>query len=142
VPHVFGAIGNVESDRDACLQVYQYLNEKYKDRIFLAEGEYNHNEIKYAIGMCDLFIGSRMHTCIAALSQYIPAVGLAYSKKFSGVFESVGMQESVIDMRNTTQDEILTSLEKVFNLREVTAAQLVKIIPEVKTQILNIFEGL
>lgn len=141
VPHVFGAVGNVESDRDACLQVYQYLNEKYKDRIFLAGGEYSHNEIKYIIGLCDLFIGSRMHTCIAALSQCIPAVGLAYSKKFDGIFESVGVEECVIDMRSATQDEILTSLERAFCVRGVIATRLKKIVPQLKKQILSIFEN-
>jgi polysaccharide pyruvyl transferase WcaK-like protein len=40
-----------------------------------------------------------MHACIAALSQEVPAVGLAYSDKFAGVFESAGVGAAVIDLR-------------------------------------------
>ena len=49
------------------------------------------------IGVCDFFVGSRLHSCIAALSQGIPTIGIAYSKKFKGVFESVGAGDWVID---------------------------------------------
>ena len=47
---------------------------------------------KAVIGQCDFFIGSRMHACIAALSQGVPCVGVAYSMKFAGVFDTVGME--------------------------------------------------
>jgi polysaccharide pyruvyl transferase WcaK-like protein len=142
VPHVFAPAGNVESDSQACELSYQSLYEKYPDRIFLTRGKYNQNEIKYIIGTCDFFIGSRMHACIAAMSQCIPSVGLAYSKKFTGVFESVGTHKCVIDMRNRTQNEIISSLEKKFAERNIIAAHLKEVIPEVKKQILNIFENL
>ncbi len=46
VPHVFVPRGNVESDPDACLKVYEELNKKYPGRIFLTRGKYNQNEIK------------------------------------------------------------------------------------------------
>jgi len=38
-----------------------------------------------------------MHACIAALSQGIPTVGVAYSQKFTGVFESVLAGDCVVD---------------------------------------------
>lgn len=142
IPHVFGPIGSVESDRDACLKVYQALNEKYKDRLFLARGEYNHNEIKYIIGMCDLFIGSRMHTCVAAMSQYIPTIGLAYSKKFQGVFQSIDAEQLVIDMRQKNQEEILGTITKFFKQQKVIAEHIKKIIPEVQKRVIDIFKGI
>lgn len=139
VPHVFGPTGSVESDRDACLQVYNALNIKYKERIFMAGGEYNHNGIKYIIGMCNLFIGSRMHACIAAMSQCIPAIGLAYSKKYQGVFQSIGTEKLVIDMRQKRLGEILDTITEVFEERKVITEHLKKVVPEVQKTVLNIF---
>src|SRR4030042_4682892 len=96
-----------QSDAVACKETYRQFCEKYPGRIFLVRGHYNHNETKYIIGLCDFFIGSRMHACIAALSQGIPAVGIAYSRKFSGVFESIGLAVFVVDGRNSDVREAL-----------------------------------
>ena len=65
----------------------------------IVDREYDQHEIKGVIGMCDFFVGSRMHACIGALSQGIPCVGVAYSMKFRGVFESVGVADWVVDSR-------------------------------------------
>jgi len=140
VPHVFAPSGNVESDPDACLKVYEELNKKYPGRIFLTQGQYNQNEIKYIIGLCDFFIGSRMHSCIAALSQSIPAVGIAYSKKFLGIFESVGFGDCVADATRFSKNEILSKVGTAFEMRDQIKIDLDKRIPEVKENILNMFE--
>ena len=42
--------------------------------------EYDQHAIKSIIGRCDFFIGSRMHACIAALSQKIPTAAVAIVK--------------------------------------------------------------
>lgn len=141
IPHVFTPAGyEVESDPEACQKMYEQLRQIYSGRIFLVQGEYNQNEIKYIIGLCDFFIGSRMHACIAALSQCISAVGLAYSKKFSGVFESVGVKELVVDMRRHNQDEILAAIDNAFEKRQAVAERLRRTIPEAQATILNMFK--
>ena len=138
VPHVFPPEGyEVESDPHACMKVYEQFNKQYPGRIFLAGGHYNHNEIKFIIGLCDFFIGSRMHSCIAALSQMIPSVGLAYSKKFSGVFHSIDISDLAIDLRHETEETILTFIRKAFSERKAIATKLNERIPEVQRIILN-----
>lgn len=140
IPHVFPPAGyEVESDPEACLEVYKELNGKYPSRIFLTQGAYDHNEIKYIIGLCDFFIGSRMHACVAALSQGIPAVGLAYSKKFWGVFQSVDAEQLVVDMRHAKTDDILTTIAKAFEQRKKTARHLKAVIPGVQQKVLDVF---
>lgn len=142
IPHVFPPVGcEVESDPDACRHVYEVSAAKYRDRIFLASGEYNHNEIKYIIGLCDFFIGSRMHACIAALSHGIPAVGIAYSKKFHGVFESIGLKNCVADARNCDEIDLLTKVESTFGHKDQIQQLLERVIPQVKEDILNIFKS-
>lgn len=105
IPHTYHPL--VESDPDACKDVMNSVNKKYIDRIHIVELEYDQSEIKGIIGLCDFFIGSRMHACIAALSQAIPAIGVAYSKKFKGIFESVGVENMVLDGRTMeTEDAV------------------------------------
>jgi len=141
VPHVFPpAEMEVESDPVACRQVFDELRGKYSDKVFLAAGRYNHNEIKHIIGFCDFFLGSRMHACIAALSQGIPAVGLAYSKKFRGVFETVGMDSWVVNLPENDEDAVLDVVSKAFEQRHAAAESLKRTIPAVQEQIMKIFE--
>lgn len=143
VPHVFPPEGyEVESDADACRHVYDSsVARQQKNRIFLANSEYTHNEIKYIIGLCDFFIGSRMHACIAALSQSIPAIGLAYSQKFWGVFESVGLANCVADVRSIDTKGVLQKINTMLGKRQEIKRHLQDNIPQVKANILNILEG-
>jgi len=139
VPHVFTTKGHVESDQDACLAVYEALQDKYEKRVFIIHGKYDQGEIKHIIGMCDFFIGSRMHACIAALSQGIPAVGIAYSKKFTGVFDSIGLSDCVVDARSCEERETLEKTVSLFKRREQIRKHLLDVMPKVRDDILNIF---
>ncbi len=130
VPHVFGDGG--ESDAVACGKIYDEAKPVYKERISLVRGSYNQNEIKYVIGQCDLFIGARMHACIAALSQNIPAVSIAYSKKFRGVMQTIGMDALVVDPRTMDRAEILRIVASSFENRSFLGGQLARKMPEVK----------
>ncbi|GAB4367422.1 MAG: hypothetical protein Kow00128_11860 [Deltaproteobacteria bacterium] len=97
VPHTFAPPGDVESDPEACEMVIRKLGERYADRIHRVEGIYGPAEMKGIIGQCNFFVGSRMHACIASLSQGIPTIGVAYSRKFRGVFGSLGLGQMVVD---------------------------------------------
>jgi len=142
VPHVFPpAEMEVESDPVACRQLFKELRSTYGDRVFLAAGRYNHNEIKYIISLCDFFVGSRMHACIAALSQGIPAVGLAYSKKFRGVFETVGMDSWVVNLQENDESAVLDAVSRAFEQRHAAGESLKRTIPAAQEQIMRIFEG-
>jgi len=143
IPHVFPPPGyEVESDSDACLKIYERVRKTYPDRVFLVKGEYDQGEIKYIIGMCDFFVGSRMHSCIAALSQCVPAVGLAYSDKFEGVFETAQNEQHVLDMRNHKKDEILKVVFNAFEERKVIRNHLQRIIPGIQNKVMNLFEDI
>lgn len=126
VPHTFGPKGNVNSDPDACLKILGNLDDTIKHRVFMVNRNYNQSELKGIIKLCEFFIGSRMHSCIAALSQGIPTIGIAYSKKFVGVFDSVGVGDSVLDARRLGEQEIIERIIDQFHRRndlkpEITA---------------------
>jgi len=140
VPHVFPPDeSQVESDPIACKALFDELKNEHEGRVFLAAGRYNHNEIKSVIGRCDFFLGSRMHACIAALSQHIPAVGLAYSKKFRGVFSAAGVEDYVVDLLAIDSQAALATIRRLFEDRERTREKLVRTVPELQKQILSLW---
>jgi len=140
IPHTFGTIENSESDLLACREVYHNLKDKYQKKIFRVKNSYNQNEIKYIIGLCNFFIGSRMHACIAALSQNIPAISIAYSKKFKGVMQTIGIESLVADPREMTKEAILKLILKGIDNNELIKAHLEQITPRVKDTVQNIFK--
>jgi polysaccharide pyruvyl transferase WcaK-like protein len=139
VPHVFGTKEHTESDSAVCGMLYAELKKKYQNRLFMARGNYDQGEIKYIIGLCDLFIGSRMHACIAALSQNIPAVAVAYSRKFIGVLKTINAEACVADPRELESRDILTIIDRVYDQRAAIKRQLAQTMPAVKAAVLQLF---
>lgn len=142
VPHVIPDNMPVENDLQASKAVWQSLPKELQEKVFVVDGQYDQNEIKYIIGRCDFFLGSRMHATIAALSQCIPAVGMAYSKKFAGVFQTVGVANYVVDMRSMNESETLTRIEELYQKKEDAQKILLQSIPAAKQKVLSIFQNL
>jgi len=145
VPHVIPIEWEAENDLIACRKLRDTLPEGVREKVFIAEPEpeqlfYDQCEIKYLIGQCTFFLGSRMHATIAAISQCIPTIGLAYSKKFAGVYETAGVEECVADLRTLSDEEIMDLIKMIYGNKELIKAQLEKRIPTIKEQVYSIFE--
>jgi len=85
VPHVLAAATPYEDD--------YALAEELKARFpaaHLAPRFSGPSQAKSYIAGLDLFAGSRMHATIAAISSGTAVVPLGYSRKFSGLFDSLG----------------------------------------------------
>jgi polysaccharide pyruvyl transferase WcaK-like protein len=139
VPHVLGLGENSESDVIACRKVYEQANPTTRKHLHLLEDRYDQHELKALIGKCCFFIGSRMHACIGALSQCVPALGLAYSKKFSGVFETIGVGDLVIDLRTQQSCSITETVASLYDRRMEFQNRLEAQIPEVRKAIFSLF---
>ena len=139
VPHVLGGVDNIESDVLACHSVFWEINPDLQNHLHIINDGYDHHELKAIIGECNFFLGSRMHACIAALSQGIPSVGLAYSNKFKGVFESVGMQELLIDLRDHDHCAVVELIDKLYCRCHDFHEKLMLKMPEVRSSVLSLF---
>jgi polysaccharide pyruvyl transferase WcaK-like protein len=140
VPHVIGS--GAESDVTVCERVYEELKLKYPGKLGLVRGSYDQSEMKYIIGQCDFFVGSRMHSCIGAISQCVPAVSVAYSDKFIGVMEALGFDYSVADARRLTEDELLDVVCRVYENRTAMRQQLAHKMLEVEWQVMTLLGGI
>lgn len=141
IPHVLGDTENSESDVSACHAIFRESKAEFQNRLHVVEDGYNHHELKALIGRCNFFLGSRMHACIAALSQCIPAVGLAYSRKFQGVFESVGVQDLVLDLRVHDEKAIVALADSLYQRGPEFRTRLHKKMPEVQSTVFSLFDG-
>jgi colanic acid/amylovoran biosynthesis protein len=63
----------------------------------ILKSESHIDEILKLYSNFDLVIGSRMHSCILALSQGVPTIGVAYQPKTFGTFNLLGIPEYAVD---------------------------------------------
>lgn len=73
-------------------------------------------EAKTYIADMDFFMGARMHATIAAFSSGVPVVPMAYSRKFAGVFGTLGY-DRLVDCKNDSSEDIMAKIEDGFTNR-------------------------
>ena len=76
----------------------------------------------YIAGL-DFFTGARMHACIAAFSSGVPVVPMAYSRKFAGLFGTLGYTRTV-DCTNTNEDGVFAAVTEGYLMRDTLAGEM------------------
>jgi len=115
VPHVLGP-GNTD-DRIIANEIYSKVN--CKEKVKLIVNEYSPEETKGIISHCEMFIGVRMHACIAALSTCVPTIALAYGHKSDGIIgRMLGQEKYVLNAANLNYDMLILTINEVWTLRE------------------------
>lgn len=92
VPHVVAADREAEDDLRACEAV-----SRLRPGTPVLPPFETPMAAKSWIAGTEFFVGARMHACIAAFSSGVPCMPMAYSRKFAGLFGTLGYQH-VVDL--------------------------------------------
>lgn len=108
-------------------------------------------EAKNCISQMDIFIGSRMHATIGALSSGVVTIPVAYSRKFSGLFESIGYMHTIDICTMNNNSALQKTIYKIEHYKDievdVSAArkeidrQYNLLYQTMKAKIVDIFDG-
>lgn len=112
ISHVICENGGLDDDYGTA----EKLADEFKN-VVLAPRFCSPSEAKTYIAGMDFFCGARMHACIAAFSSGVPVVPMAYSRKFAGLFGSLGYP-LVADCKAETASEILSKVVDGFERRD------------------------
>ena len=104
IPHV---LMNGNNDLDV---IEELVKNKRNDRIIIAK-DYGCEELKGIISECEIFIGARTHSTIAAYSTCVPTLVVGYSVKSKGIAKDLfGTYENyVLPIQNMKTDNDLCS---------------------------------
>lgn len=122
VPHVIVNEGRMVKEDDTSASMA--ISEEFPDTV-LAPDFQSPSEAKTFISGLDFFIGARMHACIAAFSSGVPVVPMAYSRKFEGLFGSIGYSRTV-DCTSETGEAIFQKIMAGFEDRKILQAEISK----------------
>jgi polysaccharide pyruvyl transferase WcaK-like protein len=118
VPHVIGwRRGGIEDDYQASLDLAAAF-----PGVQVAPAFTTPSEAKSYIAGLDFFMGARMHACIAAFSAGVPVVPMAYSRKFAGLFGTLGYDHT-IDCTTDDQEMILSRILAAYEHRASLAEE-------------------
>lgn len=140
IPHVMVKDIEVEDDFRVAKKIAEDLGKKLNIDIKTIDKYYREDEIKAIISGCDFFIGSRMHACIGAISTKVPTAPVAYSRKFIGIWEEIGLGNCVVDPREQNESEMMDIIINNFNNRHMIKEKLNTEIPKLKEKIEEIIE--
>ena len=80
----------------------------------------NASAAKSVISGLDFLVAGRMHACIAAFSAGVPVVPTAYSRKFSGLFGSLGYEHVMPQQGLSAEQAVAFVLARLENRRALT----------------------
>ena len=118
LPHVNGE--NQESD----LSITPELKALYPSLIVPEKFDTASKAKTYMSGL-DFVTGGRMHACIGAFSSLTPVVPIAYSRKFNGLFGTLGYPHFV-DGKTDSTDTALAKILNGIETREQLAVDVAK----------------
>lgn len=102
VSHVFSK--GIEDDYASCVEIYNLFDLDESPLVFESP-----MSAKSFISNMDVFIGSRMHSTIAALSSNVVTIPIGYSRKFNGLFDQLQYKYYI----DATQTTLFDSVELV-----------------------------
>jgi len=133
IPHV---IDQGNDDRVVAEEILKLVENK--EMVFSIKNEYSPEELKGIIGKSEIFIGARMHSCIASTSMEVPTIAIAYSHKTYGIIgKMLGYDNLILDISNVNLDSFKKALNFVCENKEKIKKDLKIKISEVKNKSLK-----
>lgn len=132
VPHVVGLDRDGEADNTAAEELRGALPPAVAAQVVAVPWLDDAAEAKGVISACSFFVGTRMHSTIAALSSAVPCVAVAYSPKYHGVFASAGLPHGVLDARRLDGPDLVDAVAEAAARAPATARELSVTVPSVR----------
>ncbi|HBE81128.1 MAG TPA: polysaccharide pyruvyl transferase family protein [Firmicutes bacterium] len=136
IPHVIDLNNfNVEeNDYRVCKQIQN----EYGDRVVNAPAFSDPIEAKSYIANMDVFIGSRMHATIGAISSGVATIPFSYSRKFEGLYGNLQYPYVLSAKKIETDDALRTTMKWIENKENLKIAGIIS--TSLATKILKNFE--
>lgn len=119
IPHVIDLSDNAHDDD---YRVCEEMQKKYP-KCILAPKFKNPIEAKSYIANMNVFIGSRMHSTIAAFSTGVATIPVSYSRKFEGLFNSLEYEYVINSRTESLQSAFNKTIEYINNNDDLKSQQ-------------------
>ena len=116
---------------DDRIVAHEVVNSMRNDAKILC-GEYSPRQLSSIYGNMDIHIGTRMHSNILAMLSGTPVVAIQYEFKTSGLMDSIGLNDFVVDVNQIDPESLIHLVEKAISEKHWIVQQIFKKLPELK----------
>jgi colanic acid/amylovoran biosynthesis protein len=120
----------IEDDRVPARRVKEQLVDCGPD-VILIEQEPTTEELKAAYNLMDVFIGTRLHANIFAISEGIPALMIEYRYKTRGVMQMLDLDTWVMDIQMVNETNLNTKFKQLWTQRAEVQAHIQERLPAI-----------
>jgi len=119
----------LSDDRKIANSVKKMVEKTIRERIFVINEDCSIEELKSMIGTMDVFIATRFHAIIFAISMVVPTISLTYAQKHLGLMKMLGLNEWLLDFENFLPEQLVELTEKIIENREIICEKIKNQIP-------------
>lgn len=107
-----------DDDRIISIQICNSIRHDLRKNVIILKENYFPEQLKAIIGLMDIFVGTRMHSNIFAVSMNVPVVAIAYEQKTYGIMKMIGLEDYTISISNIKAEKLIELIEKAIENRE------------------------
>lgn len=133
--HLLGHVNSHNHEVEDDYRVAEKLATTYPSAVLAPRFE-SPSDAKSYIATMDFFAGARMHACIAAFSSGVPVLSMAYSRKFAGLFGTLGY-DHLADCKSQTTEEIVQAVIDAFEHRQELKGDVAKAREEAERKLVH-----
>ena len=122
-----------EDDRIPARRVLSRLG-GLSDRVVFIDRSVPPAVLKAAYGEMDIFLGSRLHSNLFALTEGVPIVAIGYQYKTRGIMRLLGLEKWVLDIEQVDPQTIVPLLQRAWSERKETESHIQRILPRIREQ--------
>jgi len=104
-----------DNDLKCYKRIWSKIKKKYQKSLIFDEVDYSPVELKKIIWKCDIFIWTRMHSNILALSSKVKTIAIAYEHKTTWIMLDLWISNYCVDINNISWDKIYKLFLKLIN---------------------------
>ena len=135
-------LDGLRDDFDIANQIYESMTEQHFNVSVLEKNNLNAEKIKKVISSCEVLVGSRYHSCVAALSSGVPVLVLGWHHKYTELLDIYGQSGDIIDVKNFDLQMFIKKFDYVWANKEEKAKIIEDNIPKVSKRVIDIMRSL
>lgn len=107
-----------QDDRIIANSIVKILDKPLQERVFLLNDNYSTEDIMSMISTMDVFIATRFHSIIFAVSMEIPTISLPYMQKNHGLMKMLKLDDWMLNFPNFTSEQLVEYVSKILENKE------------------------
>ena len=130
--------GYHKDDRIVIHNIHKELN--FDPNFITVLDELNDIEFGELASMCELMIGTRLHSTIIAMTFGIPAIAVYYEHKSAGIFDDIGISELSVKIQEMNSPEYFKNIDNLLqsgSYRTTTLQKISRYIAQGKRELLE-----